>query len=59
MKDKYLGVTMNANMNITEQCRVAASKSNQVIGIIWRTMTYYKENSLIVLLYKAIVRPHL
>ena len=49
---------MNANMKVSEQCRIAASKGNQVIGMIRRNITY-KENSLIVPLYKAIVRPHL
>ena len=58
MKEKYLGVTMNGNMKVSEQCRIAASKGNQVLGLIRRYITY-KENSLIVLLYKAIVIPHL
>ena len=53
-----LGVSMNASMKVSEQCRIAASKGNQVIGMIRRNITY-KENSLIVPLYKAIVRPHL
>ena len=26
--EKYLGVTMNANMKVSEQCRIAASKGN-------------------------------
>ena len=56
--EKGLGVTMNANMKVPEQCRIAASKGNQVLGMIRRNITY-KEKSLIVPLYKAIVRPHL
>ena len=55
MKEKYLGVTMNANMKVSEQCRIAASKGNQVRGMIRRNITH-KEKSLIVHLYKAIVR---
>ena len=58
VKEKYLGVTMNANMKVSEQFRIAASKGNQVLGMIRRNITY-KEKSLIVPLYKAIVRPHL
>ena len=58
VKEKYFGVTMNANMKFSEQCIIAASKDNQVIGMIRRNITY-KEKSLIVPLYKAIVRPHL
>ena len=42
----------------SEQCRIAASKGNQVLGMIRRNITY-KEKSLIVPLYKAIVIPHL
>ena len=55
VKEKDLGVSMNANMKVSEQCRIAASKDNQVLGMIRRNITY-KENSLIVPLYKAIGR---
>ena len=58
MKEKYLGVTINANMKVSEQCRIAASKCNQVLGMIRRNITY-KAKCLIIPLYKAIVRPHL
>ena len=57
-KETDLGVTMNTNMKVSEQCRIAASKGNQVLGMIRRNITY-KEKSLIVPLYKAIDRPHL
>ncbi len=49
---------MNANMKVSEQCRIAASKGKHVLGMIRRSITY-KEKSLIVPLYKAIVRPQL
>ena len=49
---------MNANMKVSEECRIAASKGNQVLGMIRINITY-KENSMIAPLYKAIVRPHL
>ena len=52
------GVTMNANMKVSEQCRIAAAKCNQVLGMIRRNINY-KEKSLIIPLYKAIFRPHL
>ena len=32
VKEKGLGVTMNANMKVSEQCRIAVSKGNQVLG---------------------------
>ena len=58
VKEKDLGVTMNANMKVSEQCRIAAPKGNQVLGMIRRNITY-NDKSLIGPLYKAIVRPHL
>ena len=45
-------------MKVSEQCRIAASKDNQILRLIRRNITY-KEKGLIVPLYKAIVRPHL
>ena len=49
---------MNANMKVSEQCRIAAFKGNHVLGMIRRNITY-TETSLIIPLYKAIVIPHL
>ena len=49
---------MNGNTKVSEQCRIAASKGNQVLGMIRRNITY-KEKCLIIPKYKAIVRPHL
>ena len=57
-QEKDLGVTFSADMKVSEQCWIAASKGNQILGLIRRTITY-KEKQLIVPLYKAIVRPHL
>ena len=39
VKEKDLGVTMNANMKVSEQCKIAASKGNQVLGMIRRNIT--------------------
>ena len=47
VKEKDLGITMNANMKVSEQCRIAASMGNQFLGIIRRSITY-REKSLIV-----------
>ena len=57
-QEKDLGVTFSADTKVSEQCGIATSKGNQILGIIRITITY-KEKQLIVLLYKAIVRPHL
>ena len=40
-------------MKVSEQCGIAASKGNQIIGLIRRTIIF-KEKQLIVPLYKAI-----
>ena len=53
VKEKDLGLTMNANMKVSEQCRIAASKCNQVLGMIRRNITY-KEKSLIIHMYLCI-----
>ena len=45
-------------MKVSEQCGVAASKGNQILGLIRRNITY-KDKKLIIPLYRAIVRPHL
>ena len=51
-QEKDLGVTFSADMNVSEQCGIAASKGNQ-------NTIMYKEKHIIVPLHKAIVRPHL
>ena len=38
VKEKKLGVTMNANMKVSEEWRIAASKGNQVLGMIRRNI---------------------
>ena len=57
-KEKDLGVTFSIDMKVSEQYVIAASKANQIIWLIRRTIIY-KEKQLIVPLYKTIVRPHL
>ena len=57
-QEKDLGVTFSADMKVSEQSGIAASKGNQILGLIMRTIIY-KEKQLIVLLYKATVRPHM
>ena len=39
VKEKYLGVSMIANNNVSEQCRIAASKGNHFLGVIRRYIT--------------------
>ena len=47
VKEKDLWVTMKANMKVSEQCRIADSNGNLVLGMIRRNITY-KDKSLIV-----------
>ena len=58
VKEKDLGLTISADMNVSEQCGIAAAKGNQILGLIMRNIVY-KEKLLIIPLYKTIVRPHL
>ena len=37
---KDLGVTFRADMNVSEQCGIAALKRYQILGLIRRTITY-------------------
>ena len=58
VKEKDLGVTVSADMKVSEQCGIAALNGNQILGLIWRNVTY-KDKKLSILLYKAILTPHL
>ena len=44
VKETDLGITINADMKVSEQCGIAASKGNQILGLIRRIITY-KEKS--------------
>ena len=45
-------------MIVSEQCGIAASKGNQFLELIRRKIIY-KENKLIIPLYKATAKPNL
>ena len=55
-KENELGVTINANITVSEQCRIAPSQDNQIVGMIQEK---YYIKGLIAPLYNAIVRPQL
>ena len=46
-QEKDLEVTFSTDMKVSKQCEIAASKGNQVLGLIRRTIMY-KEKQLIV-----------
>ena len=54
-EDWHLGLTISADMKVSEQSGIAAAKGNQIFGVIGKN----KEKELIILLYKTIVRLHL
>ena len=43
-KEKDLRITISADMKVSEQCGIAASKGNQILGLIRRNITH-KEKS--------------
>ena len=45
VKEMDLGIT-SADMKISEQCDIAASKGNQIIGLIRRNITYKEKSYL-------------
>ena len=45
-QEKDLCVTFSADMKVSEQCGIAASKGNQILRLIRRTINY-KEKQLI------------
>ena len=57
-QEKDLGVIFSVDMNVSEQCGIAASIGNRIQWLIRRVVTS-KKKQLIVPLYKAIVRRHL
>ena len=54
LKENDLGLTISADVNVSEQCGIAAAKGNQILGLIRRNIVY-KEKELIIPLYKTIV----
>ena len=57
--EKDLGVIISVDMKVSEQCAMAASKGNQMLGLIKRNITYKEKELLLLPLYRTIVRPHL
>jgi len=54
-----MGVTVTADMTVSEQCGIAASYDNhQILGLVRRNFTYMQKK-LIIPLYEPIVKLHL
>ena len=57
-EEKDLGVYFSPNLNFTQHAHKVAAKANRIIGLIKRSFVHLSKN-VFVLLYKALVRPHL
>ena len=52
IKEKDLGLTISADMKVAEQCGIASSTGNQILGLIRRNIMY-KEKDIIIPQYKT------
>ena len=57
-KEKDIGVIVDNKLNFEEHMNEKINKANSIMGLIRRTLTYPDE-MIFLLLYKALVRPHL
>ena len=45
VKEKELGLTISADMKVSEQCAIAAAKGNHIFGLIRRNIVYKKRTN--------------
>ena len=45
VKEKELGVSITADMKASEQCGIASSEGNQILGLIKRNITYKEKTN--------------
>ena len=53
-----LGVLIQDNLQVSDQCQKAANAANRILGMINRTFSH-KSKHLVDTLYISLVRPHL
>jgi len=56
--ERDLGVLSQDNLKVSQQCTKVVKTCNKILGMIKRSFTY-RSTSMIVTLYKALIRPHL
>ena len=47
LKEKDLGLTISADMKVSEQCGIAAAKGNQILGLIRRNIVYKEKDTAV------------
>ena len=57
-EEKDLGIWIHKSLKTSTQCAAAVKKANRVLGMIKRNFAY-KSRTVILKLYKSLVRPHL
>jgi hypothetical protein len=57
-QEKDLGVIIQKDLKVSEQCVKAVKTANRVLGMIKRAFTY-KTKEVVLPLYRSLVRPHL
>ena len=58
-QENYLGVIMNCNLKVSDQCIAGSKKANMMLGLISRNFDHKAPESMKKNLYTAFVRPHL
>ena len=56
--ERDLGILIQDNLKVSEQCAKVVKTCNRILGMIKRSFTY-RSPCMIVTLYKSLIRPHL